>query len=190
MSKERDVVRPYVVDGIKEYDNPMPSWWLILFYATIIFAGIYLVVVEVMDKYTLQNELRNDRSEYAALIAKQEEQRQAEGGSLEDKFKDANMIAAGKDIYMTNCSPCHGAEGQGVVGPNLTDNYWIHGGQPADIVKTVVDGVPAKGMIAWKPILGVEKVEQVSAYVYSLVGTNPPNPKAPEGDLVDGTTAE
>ncbi len=190
MGKERDVVRPYVVDGIKEYDNPMPSWWLILFYATIVFAGIYLVVVEVMDQYTLEKELRDDRGAYAAVMAEQEQQRQAEGGSLEEKFKDEAMIAAGKDIYMVNCSPCHGTEGQGLVGPNLTDNYWIHGGAPADIVKTVIDGVPAKGMIAWKPILGVEKVEQVSAYVYSLIGTEPPNPKAPEGEPVDGSSQD
>lgn len=185
MSKERDVVRPYVVDGIKEYDNPLPSWWVGLFYGTIAFAVVYLVVVELAGHYTLEQELRSDRQEYAALMAEKESERQESGVSLDEKFEDAELIAAGKEIYTINCAACHGAEGQGLVGPNLTDEYWIHGGTPEDIVRTVNEGIPEKGMIAWKGILGAEKVDQVSAYVYSLIGTNPPNPKAPEGDKVE-----
>jgi cytochrome c oxidase cbb3-type subunit 3 len=100
------------------------------------------------------------------------------GTSLEG---NAAAIAAGKETFATNCVPCHGQQGQGIIGPNLTDNYWLHGNTYADIVNTITNGVPDKGMIAWKATLNPEKIRQVAAYVLSLKGTNPPNPKPPQG---------
>lgn len=97
---------------------------------------------------------------------------------------EAGAIATGHDIFMTNCASCHGNEGQGGVGPNLTDNYWIHGAEFTNIVKTVRYGYPTKGMIAWLGQLSPEQIIEVSSFVTTLHGTNPPNPKAPEGELV------
>lgn len=93
-------------------------------------------------------------------------------------------IAAGKGIYSANCSPCHGTGGQGGIGPNLTDDYWLHGHTRKDIVNVVTQGVPAKGMIAWKAILNPWKIQQVAAFVGSLKDSNPPNAKAPQGTKV------
>lgn len=90
-------------------------------------------------------------------------------------------IKLGKAIFNTNCSICHGKQGQGSIGPNLTDDYWLHGSSPQDIVATIINGVPRKGMISWKAALLPEEVGQVAAYVISIRGSNPPNPKAPQG---------
>ncbi len=96
---------------------------------------------------------------------------------------DDATISAGKSIYQVRCASCHGPAGQGGVGPNLTDNYWLHGAEPSDLVKTVRYGVPTKGMISWLGTLKQEEILQVVSYVTTLHGTNPPNPKAPEGEL-------
>lgn len=186
--KEHDVERPYVVDGIREYDNPLPSWWVALFYLTILFSPLYLVYTHIMKGNLLTDELAEDRSAHVELIAEQEEKRiEQGGGDLDARLSDPAFVAAGKEIYQTNCAACHGDKGQGVVGPNLTDNYWLHGGSAKDIVDVITNGVVEKGMIAWQAILGVEKIEQVTAYVISLKGTNPPNPKAPQGELYDSS---
>ena len=94
---------------------------------------------------------------------------------------DPAAIEAGKAIFLANCLPCHGEHGQGVIGPNLTDNYWLHGNTYQDLVNTVTNGVPDKGMIPWKSTLNPTKIGQVVAFVMSLHGTNPPNPKPPQG---------
>ena len=89
----------------------------------------------------------------------------------------------GKAIYAKSCATCHGAEGQGNVGPNLTDNYWIHGGTINDVFLTIKQGVPQKGMIPWEKQLTPLQIQQVASYIISLKGTNPPNPKEPQGEL-------
>ncbi|HEX9843972.1 MAG TPA: c-type cytochrome, partial [bacterium] len=94
---------------------------------------------------------------------------------------NAEAIAAGRTIFLTSCMPCHGDKGQGIIGPNLTDKYWLHGNRYNDIVNTIVNGVPDKGMIAWKTALNPQKINQVAAFVMSIRGTNPPNPKPPQG---------
>ena len=96
---------------------------------------------------------------------------------------DAQTLEAGKAVFAQNCVPCHGPQGQGVIGPNLTDEYWLHGNTYADIVTTITNGVPEKGMISWKATLGSQRIQQVAAYVVSLQGTHPPNPKPPQGQL-------
>lgn len=193
MAKQRDELLDHDYDGIKEYDNPLPQWWLWLFYGTIVFSAVYIPYIVMgfgpssAEEY--QRELAAARAApppaaqpapgvpaapgqppaVAAVVA---------GPSLEG---NAAAIAAGKEVYVANCAPCHGPQGQGVIGPNLTDNFWLHGNTWNDIVSTVTNGVPDKGMIAWKTTLNPEKIRQVSAYVMSLKGTNPPNPKPPQG---------
>lgn len=187
--KKRDVVRPYVADGIQEYDNPMPGWWITLFWVTIIFGVGYLIYFHAMPGNTLEHEFAADvqsSQKAATQLPTGQPGTEAAGGSLADQVKDPATIAEGKKVYDTNCVPCHGPLGEGVVGPNLTDNHWIHGGSPENIQSVIANGVVEKGMLAWKPMLGDAKVLQVTAYVVSLIGTNPPNGKAPEGALHEG----
>jgi len=100
-----------------------------------------------------------------------------------DPLTDETSLLSGKEIWIKNCVACHGMNGQGGIGPNLTDNYWINGGRFRDIMKTIVVGVPAKGMISWQATLPPDQIHSVASFVFSLVGTNPANPKAPQGDL-------
>lgn len=186
MTDKRDVERPYTVDGIKEYDNPLPSWWVLLFYSTIAFAPLYLLYIHLFDGNTLMDELSRDKQKHAAFISELANQRVGEGGSLVDRMRDPDYIAAGASIYATNCAPCHGAGGEGTVGPNLADDYWIHGGSAEDILRVITEGVPEKGMIAWQGILSPQRLEEVTAFVMSLRGNDLPNAKAPEGELYEG----
>ncbi|HYX31965.1 MAG TPA: cbb3-type cytochrome c oxidase N-terminal domain-containing protein [Oligoflexus sp.] len=179
--KIRDVVRPNVVDGIEEYDNPLPPWWVWLFNLSIVFAFVYLIWYHVLDKPGLDEELALDRQELAQKASLQKSAMMS-GDGLDTIVKDPKRVEEGQGIYVANCAPCHGPSGEGTVGPNLTDKFWIHGGTPDQVLSTITDGVPAKGMIAWGPILGPQKIESVLAYVLSLKDSNPPNAKAPEGD--------
>jgi cytochrome c oxidase cbb3-type subunit 3 len=109
-------------------------------------------------------------------------------GTIDDAMlsaiaKDPATLAQGKDVFVSTCSPCHKPDGGGNIGPNLTDAYWIHGNRPTDIYKTVTDGIPAKGMPTWTPVLGEQRVEAVVAYVLSIENTNVPGGKAPQGEL-------
>jgi cytochrome c oxidase cbb3-type subunit 3 len=192
MANKLDELLDHDYDGIKEYDNPLPRWWLWLFYGTIAFAVVYAPYIilgfgpSAVQEY--QQELAALKS--AAPPGGESGHGHAEGQphtaappplagpSLEG---NAAAIAVGKEIFGANCAPCHGPQGQGVIGPNLTDSYWLHGNTYADIVNTITVGVPDKGMISWKATLNPEKILQVAAYVKSLKGTTPPNPKPPQG---------
>jgi cytochrome c oxidase cbb3-type subunit 3 len=146
-------------DGIEEYDNPLPDWWLGLFWFTIIWAFAY----------TLHYHFIADRSQTGALAA---ELAAAEVKWPETTATDAaafvataELASAGAAVYQTNCIACHGATLEGGIGPNLKDHDWIHGSEPAEVLATITDGVAAKGMPAWGPILGPERVKQVAAYI-------------------------
>lgn len=146
-------------DGIEEYDNALPDWWLGLLWFTIIWAVAY----------TLHYHVIADRSQEKALAA----ELQAAGQRWPRATDDGGLVVteelaeAGEDIFKTNCAACHGAELQGGIGPNLTDAEWIHGGAPEQVLHTIREGVAAKGMPAWGPILGPDKTKQVAAYVLS-----------------------
>lgn len=184
VEKEDEVkLEGHVYDGIVELDNKVPPWFSGLFYATIIFAVYYMLHYHVFGTGKLMHE------EY------EEEMRQAEilraelvrtGALIDEKsvelLTDEASLVSGKAIYDANCVACHGAQGEGLVGPNLTDGYWVHGGGISNVFRITRDGVPAKGMIAWKTQLNPKQIQEVSSYVISLEGTNPPNPKAPEGE--------
>jgi cytochrome c oxidase cbb3-type subunit III len=175
-------------DGIQEYDNPMPRWWLGTFYVTIVFSAIYLFNVGPVG-------IGPGRiGEYDAAVARAaaEHPPALPGGDsspaeLAALVNDAGALAEGKQLYATNCAACHAADGGGNIGPNLTDKYWLHGGAIDDMYKTVRLGVMAKGMPAWDKILKPAQLDRVVAFVYSLRGSTPAKPKAPEGAL-DSTT--
>jgi cytochrome c oxidase cbb3-type subunit III len=173
-------------DGIRELNNRLPGWWLYGFYATILFSGIYLWRYHVSHSSPLSGE------ELKIELVKGEEQKAAylaKAANLVDentiayKKEDAAIVAGGA-IFKQTCVACHGPEGQGnTVGPNLTDEYWIHGGSIKDIFKTIKYGYPEKGMQSWKDQYTPVQMAQLATFVKSLEGTKPANPKAPQGDL-------
>lgn len=190
--KVKDELLEHDYDGIQELDNDLPPWWLYLFYFTIIFSVGYMAYYHVLgwgelQEAEYQSEMRAAEVRYGGGKTPEV----AEGGKAPvaipmEAFTDDTNLASGKEVYMTHCMPCHGVNGEGTVGPNMTDEYWVHGGTMKDIVNTINVGVPAKGMISWKPVLNPLQIKQVSSYILSLQGTNPPNPKAPEGEKVGG----
>jgi cytochrome c oxidase cbb3-type subunit III len=168
------------VDGIRELDNKLPRWWVLLFYLTIAFAVAYLLQYHVLGagdlmvaEYTKEMTAGNAIKQ-AAMARFETEMRTLEPS------KDPAVLAQGKKTFVTLCAPCHRPDGGGLVGPNLTDDYWIHGAQFADNLRTIWNGVPEKGMITWKNMLKPNEVYEVASYIYTLRGTRPPNPKPPE----------
>lgn len=172
-------------DGIRELDNRLPPWWLYGFYACIVFAAIYLY------RNHVSHAAPSSEQEYLASVAKAEEQKAEYLKKAANKvdentvtlLTDAASIDAGKKIFSTTCAPCHGPQGQGVVGPNLTDDYWLHGGGIKDVFKTIKYGVPEKGMKAWESDFSPVQLADIASYIKSLHGTNPPNPKEPQGEI-------
>jgi cytochrome c oxidase cbb3-type subunit 3 len=187
--KVKDELLDHDYDGIQELDNELPPWWLWLFYITIIWGVVYMIYYHVLGTGPSSAE------EYQMEMVRAAEMYQQPGGDAAGAVEqevikvaaltDEQSLAEGKTIYTKNCVPCHGNNGEGTVGPNLTDDYWIHGAAMQDMVITITNGVPAKGMISWAPILTPEEIVKVASYIRTLHGTNPPNPKAPEGEKVD-----
>jgi cytochrome c oxidase cbb3-type subunit 3 len=172
------------VDGIQEYDNKLPNWWLYMLYGTIIFAAGYWFHYQTSGFGELPRAAYQKEMDKEAAI--QAERIKAAGAvtpeALMTLAKDKGTVEQGKQVFATTCVACHRADGGGVVGPNLTDDFWIHGGAPDKVFKTISLGVPDKGMPAWGPQLGPDRVRAVTAYVISLRGTNVPNGKAPQGE--------
>jgi cytochrome c oxidase cbb3-type subunit 3 len=146
-------------DGIEEYDNPMPNWWVGLFYLTIIWAAGYVAYYHFIAKKSYVKDL-------AAQVA-EAETRWPKSSQLATVDQTPEAVTAGEEVYKANCVACHGAELQGGIGPSLVDSTWIHGSKPEEIVATITNGVAAKGMPTWGPILGNEKVGEVAAYIIS-----------------------
>jgi len=167
-------------DGIQEFDNPLPTWWKLIFYATIIVAPLYLwdplgIGVGPGKVEAYKQELAAFNAAHPKPVATYTDEQVAAFA------RDPAKVAAGKVVFATYCAPCHRPDGGGLVGPNLTDDHWIHGGRPSEIMKTVTEGVLAKGMPNWGKMLKPDQVEGAVAYVQTLHGTNPANPKAPDG---------
>lgn len=170
-------------DGIQEYDNPLPRWWVYLFYATIVFSILYALNVPGIG-------IGKGRiADYEADVAAFRAAHPPDAGGISPEqltalAADPSALEAGKKVYTTNCASCHRADGGGMIGPNLTDDAWIHGGTLVDIHKTIVEGVLAKGMPNWGKLLKPDQVNAVTIYVASLHGSKPANGKAPEGTPV------
>jgi cytochrome c oxidase cbb3-type subunit 3 len=167
--------------GIQEYDNDLPKWWIYLFYLTIVFGFIYAFYIHIANTPTDSETLTAEMEQIRAL-----QQPSSSSVALNESdyialLKEDSRIATGKEIYAAKCLACHGANGEGLVGPNLTDEYWIHGGKALEIKHTIENGVLEKGMLAWKTILQPEEINSVVSYLWSIRNTNLPG-KAAEGE--------
>lgn len=179
--KDAPIVHEY--DGIEEQDNQLPRWWLWTFYATIVFSVGYWFHYHTFK--TGAHPLATLEAEESAAKAAEIE-KLAKAGTVTPELllkmsKDESTLKVGKDVYTANCVSCHGATGGGGVGPNLTDEFWIHGGSPDKIYKTIKEGVPAKGMLTWGPVIGEDKVRAATAYLLTLKNTHAAGGKAPQG---------
>lgn len=181
--RPQDPILDHNYDGIQEYDNPMPRWWLWIFYATILFAVLYWINLPGIGSG--RGRIAGYEAEMERARAQYGERAQAapmlDDAQLMAAVKDAGLLGEGKTVFENSCSPCHRADGGGVIGPNLTDDHWIHGGKPTQVLATVVNGVADKGMPTWGPQLKPRQLEAVVAYVLSLRGSHPPDPKEPQG---------
>lgn len=183
LEEEKDLEIDHEYDGIKELNNPIPAWFNALFYSTITFGVVYMLVYHVFG-WGLNQDQEYQREMALAERAKQEYLAQAANlidESTIEVDETGALAASGKGIYMANCAVCHGNAGEGSIGPNLSDEYWLHGGDIKDIFAVVRYGVPDKGMVPWEQTLTPGQIAEVSNYILTLQGTNPPNPKAPEG---------
>lgn len=193
IEEEGEIILDHNYDGIKELDNNLPPWWLYGFYATIVFAAIYLVRYHIFDGETQIDELETELAD--ARIEIEEYKKTAKDlvdFNTVELLTSAEDLSTGKSIFETNCVACHMADGGGGIGPNLTDQHWILGGGIKNVFKTVSEGGRSgKGMIPWKAQLKPSQIAKVSSYVLTLQGTTPADPKAPEGDIwVDESVTE
>jgi cytochrome c oxidase cbb3-type subunit 3 len=183
MAEEQELLIAHDYDGIQELDNPIPAWFMYLFYGTIIFAAGYLLNYHVFKTGQLQYaEYRTEMAQ--ADIAKKLFLSKAANRVDENTVKlvhDPTVIASGQAVFKTTCAPCHGEHAQGNVGPNLTDDYWLHGGKINDLFKTIKYGVLAKGMPTWEKQLTPKQISDVANYIKSLHGSNPAGAKEPQG---------
>lgn len=187
MDEEKDILLDHDYDGIHELDNVLPPWWVALFYGGIIVGVVYFGYYHVFDYGQSSSEEYTTEMEYAQaqvenFLSKQADRVDENNVAI---VTDENKLSIGETIYMTNCAVCHGQNGEGGIGPNFADKYWIHGGHINDLYKTIKNGVPAKGMISWKSQLRPTDIQNVSSYILTLVGTNPENQKEAQGELYE-----
>lgn len=186
LEKEADVLLDHDYDGIKELDNALPPWWKWGFYFTVIVAIIYLFRFHVTKTGPTPEDEYKKEMEIAAIKLDNIKSSKASFDETTVTMADAAGIAAGKKIFAGTCFPCHGANGEGnAVGPNLTDKYWLHGGSLGNVYKTIVNGVPDKGMQAWGKTYSPDDIKNLASFILSLQGTKPANPKAPQGELYE-----
>ena len=188
---DKDVMMGHAYDGIRELDNPPPPWFMFLFYGTIAFAVIYFIGFFITDDIPTQQEeyiaeVEQEEARLAAMTASTD----AEGGDAVAAVDEASLmlltdaaaLSAGESIYKKNCKVCHADGGRGSVGPNLTDEFWIHGGGVIEVYKTIKDGVITKGMQSWDGILTPEEMLQVTSYILKLDKIGPPDGLEPQGE--------
>lgn len=184
IEKEEEILFEHEYDGIKELDSQVPPWYTGLFYATILFSIIYLLNFHVFNTGKLMYEEYDEEMKIASL---QQAKFMNSGAFITEEsvtqLNDDISILAGKEIYDVNCVACHSADGGGLVGPNFTDEYWIHGGGIKNIFKVIKYGVPDKGMIGWQTQINSLQIQQVASYIMTLKGNESLAPKAPEGEI-------
>lgn len=191
LEREAEILTDHEYDGIKELDNNLPPWWKYGFYFTIIFSVVYLFDYHVL--HTSPSQLQEYNQQLADAETEKKARLKTKAAGVDETtvtiLSDASAVAAGKEIYDGNCASCHGMKGEGLVGPNLTDAYWLHGGGIQNVFKSIKYGIPAKGMIAWQNQLSAEAMQKVSSYIMTLEGTKPANAKEPQGELWAGDVA-
>jgi len=173
----------HVYDDIEEEDNHLPNWWLAILIGSIVFAFGYWFVYHTAKLRPTPGVAY--QSEVEKILAARAAANPTSPEAIVALSKDAKAMEEGKQVFMTTCAACHGQRGEGVIGPNLTDNHWIYGYGPGDLLKAASEGFPAKGMPAWGPIIGPERTRKAAAYVLTIKNTNVPGGKAPQGDIVE-----
>jgi len=185
MEQEANIDLGHNYDGIRELDNRLPPWWLYGFYVTVIIGVIYLWRYHISETAPLS------KQEFEIAMMKADEEKAAyltkAANNVDENtvafMKEPSALDAGKTAYVQMCAACHGKAGEGGVGPNLTDDYWIHGGNLKDVFKSIKYGWPEKGMKAWQEDFSPVQIAQISSYIKSLQGSNPPNGKEKQGEL-------
>jgi cytochrome c oxidase cbb3-type subunit III len=182
MNNDRDEAKllEHEADGIRELDNLLPRWWVWLFYGCVAYAAAYMLYYHFFKVGDLQvaeyeKEAKLGEEIKGAAIAKFESQL----ASLQPS-QEAEVLNEGQLTFVNLCAPCHRLDGGGLVGPNLCDDYWIHGSNYVDSLKIILNGVPEKGMLTWRGVLKPKEIQAVASYIYKFRGTTPPNPKVRE----------
>ena len=179
---QQDTVMDHEFDGIQEFDNRLPNWWLWIMWGSMVFALLYWVFFHTLGVGVLPVE----RFEMEMQVAQEIQIARALEAGIDNEFfvmmsQNEEKVADGREIFVKHCVACHLDQGQGSVGPNLTDGYWVHGCEPMQMLKTINDGVAAKGMPAWMNQLGPTRVNAVLAYILTIKDTEVTG-KAPEGE--------
>ncbi|MBF4516583.1 c-type cytochrome [Flavobacterium sp. ANB] len=186
IESEGELLMDHDYDGIKELDNNLPPWWVYLFYICIVFGVIYFARYEIFGGNDQEAELKMEMAQAKVDV---EEYLKTAPDLMDEKtvvlLTDPESLAAGKEIFTTNCAACHRADAGGQIGPNLTDDHWILGGGIKNVFHTITNGGrDGKGMISWKTNgLKPKEIQKVASYILSLQGSNPKEPKAPEGEI-------
>ena len=178
----QDTVMDHEYDGIQEFDNRLPNWWMWIMWGSMIFALCYWIFFHTLGVGTLPR----DRFAREMQAAQEVQLARALAAGIDNEFfvmmsQAPDKVAEGREVFVTHCVACHLDDGRGSVGPNLTDKYWIHGCEPMQMLKTINDGVAAKGMPAWQNQLGPSRVHAVLSYVLTIKDNNLAG-KAPEGE--------
>jgi len=179
------LISEHSYDGIQELNNDMPAWWKWLFVLSVVFAVVYMVRLLVFRADDLMQS-KEFQAEMAAADLKQADRNIGQLAFEMVLLEDGSSLAEGKETWNKICAVCHLADGGGLVGPNMTDHYWIHGNKLEDLWRVVEDGVLEKGMISYKDQLTKQqRLEVISFILVDLVGSTPASPKAPEGELYE-----
>jgi cytochrome c oxidase cbb3-type subunit III len=183
MSEQRNPEVKHVFDGIEEHDNALPNWWLAILWSSIVFAFGYWFYYHPSGLGPDQQTL------YERELAAVQQQRELLAPTVTEQLllalaEDGAVVEQGRALYAQQCAACHAAGGQGLIGPNLTDRYWLHGGSPVQIHKSIAEGVVARGMPGWQQTLGGERVQQITAFVLTLRGKELAG-KEPQGQPLD-----
>lgn len=176
------------MDGIREYDNPMPGWLMAILWGALVFGVLYIAFYALsFGEGSMEAEYRAATQKAVASIDAYYEANPLVPPSPADLLAGAanpETLEVGRSRFARTCASCHGDHAQGLIGPNLTDDRWIHGGTVEQIFQSVAKGWPAKGMPPWGRAVKPEELAALVSYVRSIQGTNPPNARAPEGDPV------
>ena len=187
MAADKDKVLPEL-DGIQEYDNPLPGWLMAIWWGSLLFAALYVAFYALsFGEGTMEAEYRSASAKDLATIQAYFDAHPLvppTPAQLLAGAANAQVTDQGAARFAKSCAPCHGPQAQGLIGPNLTDDRWIHGGTVEQVFQSVAKGWPAKGMPPWGRAIRPDELAALVSYIRSLQGSNPPNPRAPEGDAV------